>query len=104
TFNVNNFTELAKKELTIVAFLDNNLTDLEVMNIEDKLNKINDIESYNFKSKQDVANEMMESSEDLRLIMEGWTEEENPLSDTFEIRVKNLEVIDTVVSKVRDIE
>lgn len=104
TYNVNNFAELAKKELTIVAFLESDLSDIEINNIENKLNRIKDVETYNFKSKQDIANEMMESSEELKIIMENWTEEDNPLNDTFEIKVTQLEVIDAVADQIRDIE
>ena len=46
--NVRNFTTLIEKDVTIVAFLDNDTTELDRENFEDNLKKMDNINYYNY--------------------------------------------------------
>ena len=46
--NVRNFTTLIEKDVTIVAFLDNDTTELDRENFEDNLKKMDNIDYYNY--------------------------------------------------------
>ena len=104
SLNVNRFTELVEKDVTVVAFLDVNVTDGDRQNVSEKINKLSNIEKVTFKSKQDISKEMMDSSETLKNIMSKWSDAESPIQDTFQIKVKDINKIGETAKKINDID
>ena len=102
--NVNNFAHLVESDVTIVTFLDSTITQEKIDDVEDAINKLDYIESYTYQSKQDVTNEMMNSSDTWAGIMGDWELEDNPLQATFQIKVTDINKISEVAQKVREIE
>lgn len=104
TFNVKNFTTLVEKDVTIVAFLDVDVTETDRKNILTELKKLDNVDTIEFNSKVAIANEMMESSETFKSIMKDWTEDENPLQDTYLVKVKDIEQIGKTAKKIGKIK
>ena len=104
SWNVQNFTKLIRDDFTIVVFVENNATEEEETRIKEELEKINNIESIEFKSKKDIMEEMKESSQTFNNVMSSWEENENPLDDTYQVRVKNDEKISDTAEKIKQIE
>ncbi len=104
SYNVNNFAGLVKKDVTIVAFLDTKITNDEIRIVEDEINKLDYIEKYTFQSKVEITKEMMESSEGLKTILSQYTEENNPLQDTFLVKVTDIEKIKEVADNIKKID
>ena len=69
TYNVNSFADNVKKDVTIVAFMNVDITQEEKDDVLEEIKEIEGIESYTYQSKMDIASEMMESSEDLKTIL-----------------------------------
>lgn len=104
TYNVNNFATSIEKDVTIVAFLNVDITEEQTKQVEEAIKKLDNIETYEYRSKMDITKEMMESSDVFDSIMSGWTEEENPLQATFQVKVVNIETIGEVAKKIESIE
>lgn len=104
TYNVNNFASLVEKDVTIVAFLDVDITEEETALVEEEIKKLDNIENYVYRSKVEITEEMMESSDVFDSIMSEWTEEENPLQATFQVKVINIETIGEVAEKISNLE
>lgn len=104
SYNVNNFAELVEKDVTIVAFLDVNITDEEKDDVEDLIKTIPGVDTYTYQSKTEIADEMMSSSEVFKNIMENWDEESSPLQSTFQVKVKDIEDIATIAKAISGIE
>ena len=104
SFNVNRFTELVEKDVTIVAFLNVDVTDSDKQDISDKLNKMPNIDKVTFKSKQEISKEMMDSSETLKNIMSKWSDSESPIQDTFQIKVKDINKIGDTAKRINEID
>ena len=100
SYNVNNFTTLVEKDVTIVAFLDVDIDDTGREKILSEIKKLDNIESVTFESKTKISEEMMESSEVFKNIMQNWTPEENPLQDTYTVKVKDIEKIGDTAKKI----
>ena len=100
--NVNHFTNLVESDVTIVAFLDMDIDNDKRKDLNDKIWALGKdvIQSVSFKSKTEIANQMMESSEVYENIMSQWTEEEIPLQDTYLIKVKDIEKIGSISKKI----
>lgn len=104
SYNVNNFANLVEKDVTIVTFLKNDVTDDDIRAVEDSINRLDYVESYNFQSKVEISQEMMDSSEIFQNIMSNWSEDENPLQDTFLVKVTDIEKIGDVANKIEKIK
>ena len=90
SYNVTNFTKEIEKDLTIVVFVNNKATESDVEHIKEELNKIENIDKKEIKyeSKKNVKEAMQKESEIFESVMGEWAEEDNPLKDTFQIKVK----------------
>ena len=104
SYNVDNFTNLVEKDVTIVAFLDNDLTDEKIDEVKDQISVINNVDKYEFISKMDITKDMMESSDVFDSIMKNWSEEENPIQNTFQVKVENIDDIDKVAKEIKGID
>lgn len=104
TYNVNNFATLVEKDVTIVAFLDVDITAEETKMVEEEIKKLDNIENYVYRSKTDITEEMIDSSDIFGSIMSEWTEDENPLQATFQVKVIDIETIGDIANQIKDIE
>ncbi len=104
SYNVNSFTSDIEKDVTIVAFLDKKITEEGINRINTEINNLNNIQSIEFESKQQLIDEMKKENADLENILSQYTEETNPLQDTFLIKVENIETIGETASEIENIE
>ena len=84
--------------------MNNSNTEETEAKIKDEINGLSNIESITFNSKKDIANEMKEESEIFNTIISSWSDSENPLYDTYLVKVKNSEKISNTASKIEKIE
>ena len=103
SYNIENIAVLIKKDFSIVVFLENDITPEEISNVESEINKLDNIDSYVFESKDEVASSWKESSEMFESIIESWDENENPLADTFSIKVKDINKIKETAQNIKNI-
>ena len=85
SINVNNFASLVEKDVTIVAFLDTQITEEQKTVVEETA-------------------EMKDSSETFKNIMANWSEEENPIQDTYQVKVKEIEKIGKTAKEIEGIK
>lgn len=102
--NVNNFATLVEEDVTIVAFLSNEITSDRVKEINVEINQLDNIASISFESKVEIAEDMKASSEVFNNLMQDWTEDENPLQNTYLVKVKDIEKIGETANQVKNIE
>ncbi len=102
--NVDNFTNLVERDVTIVAFIDNEADDSKIEEIREEISSLNNIEEYEFRSKEEITNEMRDSSDVFDSIMGNWTDDENPIQNTFQVKVTDINKIDNVAKKIEKIE
>ena len=97
--NVNNFTTEIEKDMTIVVFLERGVTETEIESIGVRLKSLPNVkeDGVTFNSKESVKNDMQKESEIFNSIMAQYTEETNPLQDTYLVKVDDLaDITETV--------
>ncbi len=104
SFNVQNFTKEIEKDMTIVVFLENETTPAETNLVEQEIKALGNVESYTFQSKQEIKLEMEKESEVFKRVLSEWDDEESPLKDTFQVKVKNIEKINKTATNIQKIE
>ena len=100
SFNVNNFTEEIEKDLTIVIFLENDVNEEEIADVRQELKKMSNVDKITFKSKQEVKEEIQSESEVFNTVLNEWEDDESPLKDTFQVKVKEIEQIKNTAEKI----
>ncbi len=105
-FNIKNFTNEIEKDLTIVAFVDNDADDEDIERIKTKLQSNENIDRSKivYKTKKQVKEEMQKESDIFNSVMNEWDEKDNPLKDTFQIKVKDVEKIKSTADDIKEIE
>jgi cell division transport system permease protein len=93
-----------EKDMTIVVFLNRDVSLDRIDAIKDELKVINNIESIEFIDKMQIRQEMMDSSEDYRIVLEKYTDRDsNPLSDTYHIKVTDVKYLESVANEIQNI-
>lgn len=104
SYNVDNATKLIEKDFTIVCFVDNKLSQEEIDKIEDKIMNMDNVESYRYKSKEEVLEEAKASDDVFKTIIDGWEEDENPLQSAFLIKAKDINLMGETSEEIKKIE
>ena len=103
-YNVDNFSSELKKDLTVVAFVSNEADELNMAKLKMDIESISNVESVTFKSKQDIKKEMMMEDEAFENAMSNWDESENPLQNTYLIKVKDIEKIGETATAIKNLD
>lgn len=103
SYNVKNITKTIKEDFTIIAFIKNDVTEERIEDIKLELYSFENIESYEYKNKSEIAEEMKDSSDVFKTIISGWTKETNPLQDVFLIKVVDSEKINETAEDIQGI-
>jgi cell division transport system permease protein len=107
SYNAENISTLIKKDFSIVVFVKNDATTEDVENIKREITANSNVDTYIYETKKEVADKMKESSAIFKVIIESWSEEENPLTDTFSVKVKDVTNINKTadqISKINNVE
>ncbi len=104
TYNVNNFASNVEQDVTIVVFMNVDITAEQTDDVLEKVKQIDGIESYTYQSKMQIAEEMMAESDVFKNIMADWTEETSPLQPTYQIKVKDINEIGTIAKQIENID
>lgn len=104
SYNVNNFANSIEKDMTIVVFMDTKITDEEKDDVLEGIKKIDGVVDYTFQSKIDITKDMTESAPLIGEILANYTEEENPLQPTYQVKVEDIEKISKIAKKIEKLE
>ena len=106
SLNVNNFTKIVEKDVTIVAFLDLDVTKEEIDKVYDQIIVLDNVEPSNveFIDKMDISKDMMSSSDVLKSIMSDYTRENSPIQDTYQIKVTDINLINKTAEEIKKID
>jgi len=102
--NIESIATEIKKDVTMIVFINNDATKEEVEKIENDIKQIDNIESIVYKSKTDSAGELAEGDETFSTVIEEWTEDTNPLLDSFMIKVKDIEKIKETAEEIKKMD
>ena len=105
SMNVENFSESIRKDVTVVMFLKSDTTAEDVSKIKAELESVANIENstIEFKSKADSALELKNGNDIFAATVYKWTDDTNPLLDSYMFKVKEIEEIDNTVKEVNNL-
>ena len=101
SYNVEEMTKHVSSNISIVVFLKSEATDEQVKQVKSDIEKLDNISDVTFKSKKDYAKETKEMDDRFSLIVDSWTDETNPLLDSYEVKVEDIELIGETADKIK---
>lgn len=104
SYNVNSFTKSIEKDVTIVVFVERESTNEEVDSVEEKIERLDNIDTVEFVSKEETKKTMQKESEIFKSIMNQYDEKTNPLQDSFLVKVKDIDLIGETAKKIKNID
>ncbi len=104
SFNVRNFTKEIESDVTIVVFLESDITVENKDAFESKLKSLDNVETYTYKSKSEVTEDMKDENETFADILSDWDDTENPLKDTYTIKVMDVNKISKTAKEIKNID
>lgn len=104
SFNVQNFTKEIEKDMTIVAFLDGDSSEEDVKKVKEKIDKIGNVEKYTYQTKVEVKEQMQSESDVFNTVLSNFEENESPLKDTFQVKVKDIDKIKETAEKIEKLD
>ena len=102
SLNVENFTE--KIDMTIVVFLDTDVEEDGIKEVEQGVKRISNVDKCTFQSKQEVKQQMQAESEVFKTVLENWSDEESPLKDTYQVKVKDVTKLKDTALKIEKLD
>ena len=99
SYNVQQVTKDLEHELTIVVYLNKDVTDEQKTEIENDLKTMENVDSYELKSKDEWKAEMKDEDESLENALDIF--EENPLLDSIIVTVKDVKDLSETAEKLR---
>ena len=104
SFNVENFTKEIERDMTIVVFMNNGVTKDQINETEEKIKKMSNVEKYTFESKVEVKKQMQAESDVFKTVLDNWDDDESPLKDTFQVKVKDITKIKNTANNIKNLD
>ena len=101
SYNVEKMTEHVSSNISIVVFLDGETKPDEVKQVKKDIELLDNVASVTFKSKKEYAEETKEMDERFSLIVDSWTDDTIPLLDSYEVKVKDIDLIKNTAEKIK---
>lgn len=100
--NVNNATNDLESELSIIVYLEKDASENDAKFLESSIKKLDGVKTVTYKSKEEWKLEMSEYNSSFGTIFENY--DENPLLDSFAIRVNDVKKLDTITEEIRKMD
>ena len=102
SYNINSVTKKLEDELTIIVYLEKDATSDQEKELENKILNIKNVEEVKFKSKEEWKFEMQNYSTTLNTTLSYL--KENPLLDSFIVKVKDVRDLRKTTEKIQEEE
>ncbi len=102
SYNVDSITKTLESELTIVVYLKKDVPDEQIENLKSSFVKMKNVEEVEFKDNDEWKLEMKEYSETYSTTLDYL--EENPLLDSFIVKVKDVNYLKETTDAIREFE
>ena len=105
TYNVEEETKVIKSGLSITVFISNDADQFDIDSIGTQIKGIDnvDVENVRYRTKAEIKEEMMASNPTFQSIMENWDDKENPLQNTYVVKVIDANKIAETANTIKNL-
>ena len=102
--NVDNASEEIMTSTTVVIWIEKTATKEDIDNLKKEIENTGNVSSLEFKYKQKFAQELKEQEDKFAPTVDSWTDETNPLMDSYKLKVKDIEIIKDTVKQIEKVD
>lgn len=103
SLNIKNFTNSVKADVGIIVFLNSDISNEKITEIGNQIESLPNIKNIQLETKEDIKKRLQAESEIFETIMSSWSKSENPLSDTYSVKVTNVDLVSNTAKKIEKI-
>lgn len=103
SYNVESMTKYVSSQISIVVFIDGEASESDISEVKKNIEKLDNISEISYKSKKEYAEETKELDDKFSLIVDSWTDDTIPLLASYEVKVKDIDMIDETASQIKKI-
>ena len=104
SMNVNKIVGYAEQQNEVEVELEDGLDEEKIQEIDGEISLIDNVYERTFVSKDELLEEQRAQSEELNALLESFEGEENPLYDSYRLKVEDLSQLTSTVMKLEAIE
>ena len=104
SYNVEEMTKHVSSNISIVVFLNSECDENDLKQPKNSIERLDNVDTITFKSKQEYAKETKELDERFALIVDSWDDDTIPLLDSYEVKVKDIEQIKDTADKIKKMD
>ena len=104
SYNVEEMTKHVSSNISIVVFLNSECDENDLKQLKNSIERLDNVDTITFKSKQEYAKETKELDERFALIVDSWDDDTIPLLDSYEVKVKDIEQIKDTADKIKKMD
>lgn len=104
SININSIIGSVEDQNEVVVFLSGDVSEADIKAVELAINEVGNIFDLRYISKEDALKSELEKLGEASALFEGLQGDENPLPDSFRVRVENLDGIESTVRALSAIE
>lgn len=100
--NVDRATNTLEQELNIIVYLEKDASEDDVAYLKSRIEALKGIDEIKYKSKEEWKLEISEYSSDIGTVFDAY--EDNPLLDSFTVKVKEVKDLEVITNKINEME
>lgn len=104
TTNVNKATTAIEDDVTIVSFVNSEITNEQLDELAEQIKKMDNIDTVEIITKKQKKEELAKESEVYSNIVSTWSDDNNPLHNELFVKVKDIEKINETAKQINDME
>lgn len=101
--NLNSMIGGVEDKNEVIVYMDEDTSDEELAEFQTQLEQIDNIGSISFYSKEQAFEDLKENMTDYEMLFDS-LEDDNPLIDSFRLRVEDISVISTTISEIGQLD
>lgn len=101
--NLNSMIGGVEDKNEVIVYMDEDTSDEELAEFQTQLEQIDNIGSISFYSKEQAFEDLKENMADYEMLFDS-LEDDNPLIDSFRLRVEDISVISTTISEIGQLD
>lgn len=102
-FNIRSATNELKSDLSIIVFVSNDADEFDLKSVETQIKGLDNVVDIQLKSKEELKEEMMEENDTFKNVMQNWDQTENPLLNTYIVKVKDADSLSETAKEIEKI-
>lgn len=104
SYNVNTITKDLANDMTISVFMNEEISNEDLLLTFDNLKKIDNVKKVTMKTKEEIKEEITQKDDEFSKLVSAFSQEENPFRDSFIIELEEIKDINETATTIKNLD